>query len=124
MAEKKGRPVERPFCQSPSSNDLSTIVVVVVIVIIPIVLVVPAASIFIPPAMGMFPAIGAGFPKLVAPILGLPAFPAVMLHGFMKLVVRVPDALLAIIIRADRPRSCKQKNSCKSEAHESAANRR
>jgi hypothetical protein len=78
--------------------------IVVVIVIVPITISVPAVPIFIPPAVVVFIAVGAGFPEFVPPVFGLRAFDAVVLDGFMKFVVCLGDALLTIVVRADNRR--------------------
>ena len=62
----------------------------VVIMLVPITICVPAAAIFVPPAVLMFPAIGACVGKLMAPVFGFGALPAVVLNGFMELVVGRP----------------------------------
>ena len=93
----------------------------VVVVIIPIVVVVPAALIFIPPAMAVGPAVFAGLVQLVAPVLGLMTLPAVVLHGLMKLMIRLADAFLAIV----RPRArCpgEKKGRCERDRQQRNAN--
>jgi hypothetical protein len=52
--------------------------------------------------MAVFPTPGARFRQLMAILGGLRAIPSVMLGGFVKLVVRVGDALLAVVVRAQR----------------------
>ena len=78
--------------------------IVVVIVIVPIMIDVPAVRIFIPPAVVVFIAVGAGFPEFVPPVFGLRALHAVVLDGFMKFVVCLGDALLTVVVRADNRR--------------------
>ena len=78
--------------------------IVVVVVIVPITIGVPAMPIFIPPAVAVFIAVGAGFPEFVPPVFGLRALHAVVLDGFMKFVVYLGDALLTIVVRADNRR--------------------
>jgi hypothetical protein len=78
--------------------------IVVVIVIVPIAIGVPAVSIFIPPAVVVFIAVGAGFPEFVPPVFGLRALHAVVFDGFMKFVVCLGDALLTIVVSADNRR--------------------
>jgi len=78
--------------------------IVVVIVIVPITIGVPAVHIFIPPAVVVFIAVGAGFPEFVPPVFGFRALHAVVLDGFMKFVVCLGDALLTIFVRADNRR--------------------
>ena len=78
--------------------------IVVVIVIVPITIGVPAVPIFIPPAVVVFIAVGAGFPEFVPPVFGFRALHAVVLDGFMKFMVCLGDALLTILVRADNRR--------------------
>jgi len=109
-AEETGAP-KRACC-----NGLVTIVVV----IIPIALIVPAMAILIPPAVRVFPAIGARFGEFVAPAFRLRAWPAVVLDGFVKSVVCVCDASLTVVIRLCS--RCRDKQgSGESQAQETAA---
>jgi hypothetical protein len=105
LQAKNGRNInkKRRLGTAPFSFHVaySLVTIVVVIVVVPIALIVPAVSVFIPPAMRMFPAPGAGVSEFVAPMIGLRALPAVVFHGIVKLVIRVDDALLAIVIRAE-----------------------
>jgi len=78
--------------------------IVVVIVIVPITIGMPAVRIFIPPAVVVFIAVGAGFPELVPPVFGFRALHAVVLDGFMKFMFCLGDALLTILVRADNRR--------------------
>jgi len=75
------------------------VVVVLVIVIVPIAIRAPAVSVFIPPAAAVFPAPGASLRQFVAVLRDLWAVPSMMLGGFVKLVVRPDDALLAVVVR-------------------------
>src|SRR5260370_25672540 len=70
----------------------------VVIVIIPIAVGMPTAAVFVPPAVPLSPATFAGLMQLVAPVVGLPAVPAVTLHGFVEFVVRLENAALAAAV--------------------------
>ena len=79
--------------------------IVVVIVIVPITIGVPAVRILIPPAVVVFIAVRAGFREFVAPVFSLRALRSVMLDRFMKLVVRLTDALLTIVVCADNRRA-------------------
>jgi hypothetical protein len=78
------------------------IMVVVMVMVIPIMIRAPAVAVFIPPAMAVFPTPGAGLRQLMAIFRGLRAIPSVMLGCFVKLVVRVGDTLLAVLVRAQR----------------------
>ena len=74
----------------------------VVIVIIPIAVGMPTAAVFVPPAVPLSPATFAGLMQLVAPVVGLPAVPAVTLHGFVEFVVRLENAALAAAVAVVR----------------------
>jgi hypothetical protein len=89
--------------------------VAVVIVIIPIAIGVPAVAILIPPAMALVPATFARFVQFVPRTIGLPAFPAVMLDGFVQPVIRLGDAPLAtaVVIRARTRRPGKDREANK-----------
>lgn len=82
----------------------------IVVVFIPIVFRAPAVSVFIPPAMAVLPAESAGFGKLVAPVVGFWTLPAVFCDGFMKFVVGMNGAFLAVL-GAQVGRTCKQQNT-------------
>jgi hypothetical protein len=75
--------------------------VMIVIMFVPITISVPAAGIFVPPTMLMFPAVGAGFGKLMTPVFGLKALRAVVLNGFMKLVICPGDSFLTVLVCAN-----------------------
>ena len=79
---------------------LMVTIVVLVIVIVPIAIRAPTATVFIPPAVAVFPAPGARLRQFVAILRDLWAVPTMMLGGFVKLVVRPDDALLAVFVRA------------------------
>lgn len=84
---------------------------VVVIVVVPITIRAPAVAIFIPPAMAVFPTPFARFCQSMAILRGLRAVPTVMLSGFMELVIRAGDALLAVVVRAQRAGTREEKCS-------------
>jgi hypothetical protein len=73
----------------------------IVIMFVPITISAPAAGILVPPAMLMFPAVGAGFGEFVTPVCGLRALRAVVLNGFMKLVICPGDAFLTVLVCAN-----------------------
>jgi hypothetical protein len=79
---------------------LMVMIAAVVIVIVPIAIRAPAVSVFVPPAMAVVPAPGARFRQFVAILRNLWAVPTMMFGGFVKLVVRPDDALLAVVVRA------------------------
>ena len=91
-------------------------VVVIMVVVIPITIRAPAMSIFVPPAVAVLPTPGARFRQLMAIFRGLRAIPAVMLCGFVELMVCVDDALLAVVIGANRrgthKEQCSAQGSC------------
>ena len=76
------------------------IVVVIMVAVVPITIRAPAVSIFIPPAMAVLPTPGAGFRQFMTIFRGLGTIPAVMLGGFVKLMVCPDDALLAVVVSA------------------------
>jgi hypothetical protein len=81
------------------------IAVTIVVVVVPVALGMPAVSVFIPPAMSAAPAIFARFVQFVPSLIGLFAFAAVMLDGFMKTMIGPGDALLAIVVIGAQTRS-------------------
>jgi hypothetical protein len=95
---KQKVPGNRPALEVESRIGL----VAVVIVIVPVTIGAPAVSIFIPPSVTVFPAPGTRFRQLMPILRGLRAVPAVVLGSFMKFVIRASDALLAVIVRAQR----------------------
>jgi hypothetical protein len=95
----------------------------IVIVVIPIAIVVPAAAVFIPPAMPLSPA---PFPRLAqfeASTVRLPAVPAVMLHGYVQFAISFVDAALALIVTFGgcprRTRECQHPQQCGRGQHHS-----
>jgi hypothetical protein len=84
---------------------------VVMIVIIPIMIAAPAVAIFVPPAMAVLPAVGAGFGKFMAPMFGLGTLPAVVLDGFVQVMVCFSGALLTIL-GAHGCGACEENCSC------------
>jgi len=97
-------------------HDLVAIVVVIVIVVIPIAIGMPPAAVFVPPAMILIPAAFSSFMQVAPRMIGLPAIPAVMLHGFMQFVIRLGDAPLALVVifggRSGCSRECQHANEC------------
>jgi hypothetical protein len=76
--------------------------VAVVIVVVPVAIRTPTVPVFIPPTMAVFPTPGARFRQFMAILRGLRAVPTMMLCGFVEFVVRMDNALLTVIIRAQR----------------------
>ena len=79
--------------------------IAIVVTVVPVTIGVPAVRIFVPPAVLVFIAVRAGFREFVAPVFSLRALRSVMLDRFMKLVVRLTDALLTILVCADNRRA-------------------
>jgi hypothetical protein len=72
--------------------------VAIVVVVIPIAVGVPAVAVFIPPAVPFVPAALTGFVQFMPRTIRLSALPTVVLHGFVKFVVRLGNAALATIV--------------------------
>jgi hypothetical protein len=98
-SRKQKVPGSRPALPVDSGIGLVVVVIVIMVMVVPIAIRTPAAAVFIPPAMVMFPTPGARFGKFMAIFCGLRAVPAMMLGGFMEFVIRVGDALLAVVVR-------------------------
>jgi hypothetical protein len=92
---------------SPRPENHLHELVAIVIVVIPIAFRVPAVAVFVPPTMALGPAAFPRFTQFEARTTRLLALPTVMLHGFMKFVVRLGDAALAtmVVIRKSTRRS-------------------
>ncbi len=73
------------------------IVVAIVVVVIPIPIRVPAMFVLIPPSMTGAPAALSRFVQLAALAIGLLALVAVVLDGFVQLVIGIHNASLAIV---------------------------
>lgn len=73
-------------------------VVAIVVVVIPVVIRVPAMFVFIPPSMIGAPAALPRFVQLAARAIGLPTLVAMVLDGFVQLVIGVRNASLAIVV--------------------------
>jgi hypothetical protein len=95
--------------------------VAIVVVIIPIAFGMPAVAVFVPPTMPLIPAAFARLVQIVARTIGLPAVPAVMLHGLVESVVRFGDTPLASIVAfGGCPRGsgeCQHANEYESSKH-------
>ena len=83
------------------------IAVVIMVVVIPIVIRTPAMLVFIPPSMIRVPAALPRFVQHVAPMCRLLALIAVVLDGFMQLVIGFRNASLAVVIGAQVRSACK-----------------
>lgn len=73
------------------------VAVVPVVVIVPVSIRMPAFLIWIPPSVIRVPASLADLPKLVTRVLGLLAFVTMIFDGFVEIVIRPGDTMLAII---------------------------
>jgi uncharacterized membrane protein len=87
------------------------IAVVIMVVVIPIVIRTPAMLVFIPPSMIRFPAALPLFMQDVAPFFRLLALIAVVLDGFVQLVIGFRNASLAVVIGAQVRSACKYEKS-------------
>ena len=74
-----------------------TVVITIMVAVIPIAFRVPAMCVFIPPSMPDAPAVLPRFVQFMTPAFGLFAPVAMMLNGFVQLVVRARNAALAIV---------------------------
>jgi hypothetical protein len=86
-------------------NDYDSPVIAVVIVVVPITIRMPAMLVFIPPSMVGIPAALTRFVQIVAPVLSLLTLVAVMLDSFVKFVLGLRDASLAVVIGAQARRA-------------------
>ena len=77
-------------------------IVSIMIVIIPVALGAPTVTVFIPPTMVAGVAIFAGFVELTARLVSLTAVAAMVFNGFMETMIRPGNALLAVVISAQR----------------------
>jgi hypothetical protein len=93
----------------PGSSKYSHESVAIVVVVIPIAIGMPAAAVFIPPAMPFIPAAFPRLMQIVPCVIGLPAIPAVMLHGFVQSVVGLGDAALAVVVGIRQCTGCSGK---------------
>ena len=89
--------------------------IVVVIVTIPVAIGTPTMSIFIPPTTAVIPAVRTSFGEFVAPVFGLRTVVAMVFDGFVKPVVDLGDALLALIIGPQRSSAEQAQGSAKRE---------
>ena len=102
--KRKGRPKKKapfPLCLLLRNSVVVVVEVMIVVMFVPITISVPAAGILVPPATLMFPAVGAGFGEFMTPMFGLRALRAVVLNGFMKLVICPGDASLTVLVCAN-----------------------
>src|SRR5260370_10622619 len=91
QAKQKGRGCPRP---EKHHDQLAAIVIVV----IPIAIGMPAATVFVPPAMSLPPTAFPRFMQFVASMFRLAAIPAVMFRSFVQPVIRLGDSSLTTIV--------------------------
>jgi len=79
------------------SSVVVMVAIMVVVMIVPITFGVPAMPVFVPPAVVVFPAVGASFSEFMPPTFRLRTLPTVVLDGFVKFVVCLGGALLTVV---------------------------
>ena len=87
------------------------VAIAIMIVIVPVMFGAPTMAIFVPPPMTVVPAILARFAQLGARMIRLPALASMMLDGFVKTMVSLGNAVLAIVIGAQTRRAGEQQKS-------------
>src|SRR5260370_9281194 len=92
--KEKGAPGQAGAPSQSQHSELAPIVIAV----IPIAIGMPAAAVFVPPAVPFSPATFPRLMQFVPGVVRLSAVPAVMLDGFVESVVRLGDAALASIV--------------------------
>jgi len=93
-------------------------IVAIVVVLVPIMFRAPPMFVFVPPAVTVLPAVFTGFMQFVTPVFSLLAVAAVVLDGFVQLVVCVSDSLLTIVIRANNTSSRQKHGSCERQGRD------
>jgi hypothetical protein len=81
----------------------------IMVMIIPIAVGMPAVAVFVPPPVGVRPAVFARFVQLLARVYHLSALPPVMFRGFVQPVVGPCDATLTSCFIASH-RGCAHEN--------------
>jgi hypothetical protein len=94
------------------------VLIAVVVVLVPIAVSVPLMVVFIPPTMIGRVAALTLLMQLVSPVLGLTALSTVVFDGFVKVVVNLGDALLAIIGVHERNSDGEREKSCEHGGYE------
>lgn len=87
------------------------VIIMVVVVIVPIVIRTPPMLVFIPPSVIRGPAALPLFMQDVTPFRCLLALVAVVLDGFVQIVVGFGDASLAVVVSAQSWSACKYEKS-------------
>jgi hypothetical protein len=94
------------------------VLIAVVVVLVPIAVSVPLMVVFIPPTMiGRVTALTL-LMQLVSPVLSLTALSTVVFDGFVKVVVNLGDAFLAIIGVHQRNSDGEREKSCEHGGYE------
>ena len=86
-------------------QQLVVFAILVVVMIVPIAIGVPAMAVFIPPFVEPAPASLPDLMQIVARAVRLLAVPAMMFNGFVKLVIGLGYAMLAIVVIGNGARS-------------------
>jgi hypothetical protein len=107
-ASKKERSRNLLRSINPNSLGLVVVVIVVMIVFVPVAVRPPATSIFIPPSMAVLPAPLASLSQFTPPAIRFRTVPAVVLGSLVKIVVRLDDAFLAVVVREGTRRAAEQ----------------
>jgi hypothetical protein len=100
--------IEIPWTLFLDGTQSVVIAVVIMVVIIPITVRMPTMVVFIPPFMFRGPAVLPGLVQHVTPMFRLLAVIAVVLDGFMQIVIGFRNAVLAVV-------SAKVRSACKYE---------
>ena len=88
------------------------IAIMVVVMIVPVAVAVPVTAVLIPPSVVSVPAPLAGLMQLVAGAIRLSAVPTMVPDGLVELVIRLGEAMLAIIVIGNSARgSSKEQES-------------
>ena len=96
----------------------------IVVVLIPVSVRMPAMAVFVPPSVGVRPAVLTRLVQLLASVYRLSAFPAVVFGGFVQSMVGFCDALLACLFMfigandscagENESRQCRSRHRCPS----------
>jgi hypothetical protein len=81
----------------------------VVIVVIPVTLGAPTMLVFIPPATIVAPTIVARLAQFASRVICLAAVATVVFNSFVKMMIRLGDAMLAIVFGGAQMRSATEK---------------
>jgi hypothetical protein len=102
-----GRPAKKKAAPLSAENDAAQMLLpsspgllglVIVVVIVPVVIRMPRMRIFVPPLMLFVPAALALRRQLMTPVVGFLAVGAVVLNGFVEVVVNFCGVALALVV--------------------------